>query len=70
MNYAIHLLTDKGSGEVLHCDDFVPTSSGNVPVIEVLKEKHPLAQLISTDSVISSDNPPTIHPIIFDALDA
>ena len=34
------------------------------------KEKHPLAQPLSTDSVISSNNPPTIHPVIFDVLDA
>ena len=49
---AIRLLNDKGSGEVSHCDDSVPTSSGNVPVVEVLKQKHPPAQPLSIDSVI------------------
>ena len=38
-------------------------------IVEVLKQKHPPAKLLSIDSVISSENPSIIHPIIFDALD-
>ena len=40
---AIKLLCDSEGGEVLQLDDCV-SSTGSMPVFEVLKEKHPSAQ--------------------------
>ena len=67
---AIRLLCDREGGKVLQVDDHVTTSSGSSTVFAALKEKHPSAQPSSPGSIISLDNPPKVHPVIFDALDA
>ena len=57
---ALHLLTDKGKGGVLHIHDTVK---------DVLKSKHPPGQVATPESIYQGQ-PPEVHPVTFDAIDA
>lgn len=51
-------------------DDSVKTPNGEeTSVRDVLKSKHPVCQPVQSDSVIQGE-PPEIHPVIFDSIDA
>lgn len=67
---SLDLLTNNGSGGVFHLDQLVKTDgSDDLSVKETLKAKHPVGQPVSTDSILQG-NPPEIHPVIFDHIDA
>ena len=63
---ALRLLTDKSTGYPLQLDDLI--ESGNSPpkkVRDILSGKHPGGLPADPDS-IDSDEPPPVHPVIFD----
>ena len=67
---ALRLLTDKSTGYPLQLDDLI--ESGNSPpkkVRDILSDKHPGGLPADPDSIVS-DEPPPVHPVIFDSLDA
>ena len=67
---ALRLITEQNKGEVLRLDDLVNTpNSSPQKVRDILESKHPSAQPPHPDSVIPTEVPPPIHPIVFDALD-
>ena len=69
---AMRLITEKNNGYAMKLDDRVsPDIPGSPSVLDVLKDKHPSPQPCSVTSLISPDlNPPSAHPIIYDAIDA
>ena len=68
---ALRLITEQNKGEVLRLDDLVNTpNSSPQKVRDILESKHPSAQPAHPDSVIPTEAPPPVHPIVFDALDA
>ena len=67
---ALRLLTDKSTGYPLQLDDLI--ESGNSPpkkVRDILSDKHPGGLPADPDSIVSGE-PPPVHPVIFDSLDA
>ena len=65
---AIRLLTNKGQGKVLRLEDI---ATDGQTVLETLRGKHPSSQPCSVDALITSDaDPSTVHPVIYEAIDA
>ena len=59
---AMQLITEKNNGCVMKLDDCVSPDIPGSPVLDVLKDKHPLPQPCSVTSLISPDlNPPSRH---------
>ena len=63
---AICLLKEQAKGGVLYLSDIVDS---NKTVRDVLIEKHPTGQPAHPDS-ITEDDPPEVHPILFESTDA
>lgn len=66
---ALRLLSKQSRGGVLHLDDYTDTENGQRKVRDILSEKHPPAQPAHHDALIN-DDPPDIHPVLFESLDA
>ena len=66
---ALKLITGHQCGCLLQLNDQIDPSNPNCLVRDILKEKHPPAQPLSQDCLISqvSESAP-FHPIIFEAL--
>ena len=62
----IRLLAEEAKDGVLHLTDHVDT---NRTVRGVLIDKHPSGQPAHPDSLIE-DDPPAIHPVVFESIDA
>ena len=69
---ALDLICSKGNSTILHANDPAIKDDPNSPsVLDVLNSKHPTARLASEDALLSPhQEPPTIHPVIFDRIDA
>lgn len=68
---ALELLSKKGRGRVLLPDELVPDKDGQTSVMSLLKSKHPQAMPLNTTAVdLNSDQPPQIHPVVYDRIDA
>ena len=69
---AIHLLIDSDRDEVMQLNDPVsPESSDFLAVLDAIRGKHPPSQPCSKDSHVSSGlDPPTVHPIIYERINA
>ena len=67
---ALKLITGHQHGCLLQLNDQIDPSNPNCLICEILREKHPPAQPLSQDCLISelSESAP-FHPIIFEALD-
>ena len=66
---ALSLFSDQSKGGVLHLDDPVETDKGQRKVRDILADKHPPGQPAHPDAIIN-DNPPDVHPVLFESLDA
>ena len=67
---ALELLSEKGRGRVLLPDELVPDKDWQTSVMSLLKSKHPQAMPLNTATVdLNSDQPPQIHPVIYDRID-
>lgn len=67
---ALDLLANAGKGSLLHLDQPADVSDPNSKTVrEVLVSKHPVGLPVAPDSVLPGE-PPEIHPIIFDSIDA
>ena len=67
---ALRLLTTQTKGGVLRLDDTIDMANHEQrKVRDILIDKHPPGQSAHPDSIIE-DEPPTIHPVIFESLDA
>lgn len=67
---ALDLLTRNDGGGVLHlADPSNPSTPDSATVREVLDSKHPKGQAAHANLILPSD-PPEIHPVIFDAINA
>ena len=69
---ALCLLSEHGSGGVLHFNNTISTSDGkSQSVLQTLKEKHPIGAPANKDALLTMDEePPDVHPIVFDCIDA
>ena len=69
---ALDLLSQKGTGGVLHANDLVTKDDPTSPsVLDILKTKHPAAQPASADALLPDcQDPPIVHHVIFDQIDA
>ena len=69
---ALDLICSKGNSTILHANDPAIKDDPNSPsVLDVLKSKHPTARPASEDALLPPhQEPPTIHPVIFDMIDA
>ena len=69
---ALKLLSQKGRGRVLQATQLVDITNPNSPtVLDPLKSKHPPAQpAISNALPPESPEPPQIHPVIFNSINA
>ena len=69
---AFQLLTQQGKGGVLHVHDPVDASvPDSHTILDILKSKHPQAQLAFTDSVpLPFTDFPEIHSVVFDCINA
>ena len=66
---AIKLLTRYKRGGLLPLDAPVDSTKPSRLVCDVLKEKHPPAQPLLRDCLITEvQEPPPFHPVMFDAL--
>ena len=62
-------ITGRHRGGLLRLDDPADPTFPSVSVNDVLKQKHPQAQLLFPDCVVSGANvPPRVYPVIFDGL--
>ena len=66
---ALRLLSKQSRGGVLHLDDPTDTENGQRKVRDILSEKHPPGQPAHHDAIID-DDPPDVHPVLFESLDA
>ena len=69
---ALQLLSERGKGRVLHINDSIE-GTGDVPtsVVDVLKHKHPHAQVATADALVEGNHDPLqTHLVIFDRIDA
>ena len=69
---ALDLICSKGNSTILHANDPAIKDDPSSPsVLDVLKSKHPTTRPASEDALLSPhQEPPTIHPVIFDRIDA
>ena len=69
---AIRLIIENNRGHILSPDDVVFPETPNSPtVLEALKSKHKPPQPCVEDAVaFSGSDPPAVHPIIYEGLDA
>ena len=68
---ALRLITEQNKGDVLSLDDTVNLPNTSVKTIgELLIEKHPPCRPAFKESLIPTEAPPLVHPIIFEAIDA
>ena len=66
---AIKLLTGQKRGWLLQLTDIADPSNPSVLVLDVLKDKHPPAQPLRRDCLVTADPESTpFHPVLFDAL--
>ena len=64
-------ISDMNKGDVLHLDDTINLQNAPpMKVRELLEEKHPPNQPAHRETLIQSEAPPPVHPIIFEALNA
>ena len=61
---ALRLLSEDSSGGVLHLEDRI----GDNSVLDLLRYKHPVAEPLHDDAVITGDPPPQPHPVLFHCL--
>ena len=66
---ALRLLTEQSRDGILHLDDLIDTGEDTRKVCDILIDKHPPSQPAHLDSIIE-DEPPEIHPVMFESLDA
>ena len=66
---ALRLLSDECKGAVLQLDDPIVSGTEQTTVRDVLASKHPPGQPAHPDAV-TDDDPPEIHPVLFESLDA
>ena len=67
---ALRLLTTQTKGGVLHLDDTIDMANHEQrKVRDILIDKYPAGQSAHPDST-NEDEPPTVHPVIFESLDA
>ena len=66
---ALRLLSEQSKGGVLHLDDSVEIGKGRRKVRNILIDKHPPGQPAHPDTIINV-NPPDVHPVLFESLDA
>ena len=66
---ALHLLSKKSRGRVLHMDNFTVLSSGKKLVRNILVEKHPPSQPSHPEAIIT-DDAPEAHLVLFESIDA
>lgn len=64
---AIRLLTDDTKGGVLRLSDKVDSHN---TIRDVLISEHPPHQTIHPDSTVTNDDPPEVHPELFESIDA
>ncbi len=70
-NAALDLLHSKGKSKILHANDPASADNPTPTVLDVLKSKHPASQPLAEAALISTHlDPPTVHPVIFDKIDA
>ena len=69
---ALKLILDRELSGVLDLGNRIdPNDPNSQSVLDVLKSKHPASHPSVPDSLISpTDEPPTVHPVIFDRIDA
>ena len=70
---ALRLISEGRRGNILHLNDTIPSVNNNnsQSVLDILKLKHPPGQPVDTTSLAHGvDNPPTVHPVIFDSINA
>ena len=70
---ALRLISEGRRGNILHLNDTIPSVNNNnsQSVLDILKSKHPPGQPVDTTSLVNGvDNPPAVHPVIFDSIDA
>ena len=67
---ALRLLSDEGRGQVLSVQTKIdPHDPSSPTVLDALKEKHPPAQPVDEEALLSEATPsPAAHPVIFDSL--
>ena len=72
MSAALQLLSQIGKSGVLHVNDPINNSDPNSQtVLDVQKFQRPYIQQATSDALIQSSlEPPQIHPIIYDRIDA
>ena len=58
--------------DILHLCDSIPRSNQeNTSVLDILKSKHPPGNTPALDTIVEgAHNPPTVHPVIFDSIQA
>ena len=68
----LDLLSLKGKGGVLHTNDPANKDDPASPsVLDVLKSKHPPAQLATATALFQHpQEPPEVHPVVYDSIDA
>ena len=66
---ALRLLSEQCKASVLHLEDPIETENGQRKVRDIHSDKHPPGQPVHQDAIIDYD-PPDIHPVIFESLDA
>ena len=65
---SLDMLTNKSRGGLLQLNDMVTCPEGEMSVRDILRDKHPSSKPLTQDCLISED-PPAIHPVIFDSID-
>ena len=68
-NAALRRLFDQDKGGVLHLDDHIQTNDEQRKVRDILTDEHPPSQPPYPDTIIS-DDPPNIHFVLFESLNA
>ena len=62
-------ISKEGRGGLLHLNDTIPST--NTKSLDILKSKQPPGQPMDPTTLVSEANdPPPIHPVIFDSIDA
>ena len=67
---AIRLLSDKEEKGLLGLSDIITDETQSKSVWDILKEKHPPAQMINHDSIVPPLESMEVHPVFFEQIDA
>lgn len=67
---ALHAISSNNPGRVYHLNDVVSTNlETTTTVLDTLKAKHPPRHQLATETLVEGiDNPPFVHPVIFDCI--